>query len=212
MDKEQSKDLLWPLRIIIVGIFFWVIKPRYLTILFLPADNFFNVFGLEIIGTILVLIGVFIIYRIYPFPFTMISTVYIVFLLLYNISELIFGRYNFFITLKLYSPFFISIMLVFVSKIIQDGLRHFGSTELSRKWSYFAIITFFGFSVPYYVFVSMSVLGFCRFDDFYNYKITSNSVLLFLPVLIAFAFFLIYFVYYLIVSYKYLVGIQKKKT
>ena len=89
MDKEQTKELLVSLKIIIVGIFFWVLKPRYLTILFLSNNNFFNMFGFEIIGTILVLIGVMIIFRSYPFAYSLVSSMYIVFIFIINILDFI---------------------------------------------------------------------------------------------------------------------------
>ena len=111
MDKEQTKELLVSLKIIIVGIFFWVLKPRYLTILFLSNNNFFNMFGFEIIGTILVLIGVMIIFRSYPFAYSLVSSMYIVFIFIINILDFILYENFGYRAFQEYSVFFTSIML-----------------------------------------------------------------------------------------------------
>lgn len=207
MDKEQTKELLNSLRIIIVGIFFWVLKPRYFTAIFLSGDNFFNVFGFEIIGTILVLIGVMIIFRSYPFAYSLISSIYIIFIFVINILDFIlYGSYGY-RAFQEYSFFFTSIMLVFISKLMQDGLRHFGSTELARKWSSFAIIIFFGFTVPNYTYLTLKNLGYITLNQV---VINGRVFIAFLPAIAVFLFCMAYYLSYLIRSYKYLSNIQKK--
>lgn len=207
LDKEQTKELSAALKLIIVGIFFWILKPRLITRFFLPADNFFNIFGIEILGTILVLIGVMIIFRSYPFAYSLISSLYIIFIFLINVLEFFmydnFGYRMF----QSYTPFFTSIMLFFVSKLMQDALRHFGSTELARKWSGFAIIIIFGFTIPNYTWLTLKNLGYINFTGI---DINGKIFISMLPVLIVVIFCMIYYSYYLIRSFNYLSGIQKK--
>jgi len=207
VDKEQTKELLVSLKIIIVGIFFWVLKPRYLTILFLSNNNFFNMFGFEIIGTILVLIGVMIIFRSYPFAYSLVSSMYIVFIFIINILDFILYENFGYRAFQEYSVFFTSIMLVFISKLMQDGLRHFGSTELARKWSSFASIIFFGFSLPAFTFLTLKNLGYVTLNLI---NIDGTVFIRLLPVVIVLSFCMIYYMYYLVRSFKYLSNIQKK--
>lgn len=195
------------MRLIIVGIFFWVLKPRYITSFFLPPDNFLNMFGFEIIGTILVLIGILIIFRVYPFAYSIISSVYILFILLINILDFFLYNNADFKKFQEYSVFFTSIMLIFISKLVQDGLRHFGSSELARKWSGFAIIIFFGISIPSYTYLTLKNLGCISFSF---HTITKNMILGFLPVGIVALFCMAYYLIYLAKSLKYLSSIQKK--
>ena len=79
MDKEQSKELLNAFKLIIVGIFFWILKPKMITLFFFTDSHFLNTFPFEIIGTIGILIGILLIFRTYPFAYSLVSAVYIFF-------------------------------------------------------------------------------------------------------------------------------------
>lgn len=195
------------MRLIIVGIFFWIIKPRYLTNIIFDETNFFNVFGFEIIGTILVLIGVAIIFRVYPFAYSIISGIYILFILAINILDFFLYNNPSYKAFQEYSIFFTSIMLIFITKLIQDGLRHFGSTDLARKWSSFAIIISVGFTIPYYIFLTLKNYGFITF---HIPSISGKMFLHLAPVIVVLLFCFGYYMYYLVKSINYLTAIQKK--
>jgi len=208
LEKHQTKELVFSLVLILIGILFWVIKTKYFTYFFLAQDHFLNKFGYEIIGTILILIGIIIIKRIYPFVYSLIAEVLAYIILAFNILEFIFHDFQIFKEIAAYLPFIMSLELFFVSKILETGLRYFGNIELSKKWKYFAVIIFFGFSIPYYFFTSLTLCGLIKYEGF---KWTTKIIGLFIPFLIVVIFFFSYYLYYLIKSLRFLLKINKEK-
>jgi hypothetical protein len=209
LDKNQTKELAFSLMIIIIGIIFWLVKIRYFTFFWLPELHPLNVFGLEIIGTILILIGIIIIFRVYPFPYSYPSLVLIVFILVTNILDFIFYRYKIYRDIQQYSPVLIFLMLILISKLMESGLRYFGNKELSKEWKYLAIIILYGFTMPYYIFVSMNL---CRFITYEGFKITLKFVLIFLPIAISIISISIYYIRVIILSFGFLLKIHKDGT
>jgi hypothetical protein len=206
LEKNQTRELVFSFKLILIGIFFWVIKVKYFTFFWLPEFHILNIFGFEIIGTILILIGVCIIHRIYPFAFSNIARVLIIFILLMNISDFIFFRYKIFRDFQLYAPFIMSLMLVLISKLMQSGLRYFGNRDLSHRWMHFSTIILFGFSLPYYLLISAKLCGFIQYDDF---QITPKFIILFSPVAIIILSVFIYFIVSLVMSFNFLNKVQK---
>lgn len=208
MEKNQTKELVISLILILIGIFFWIIKIRYFTYFFLPQNHFLNKFGYEIIGTILILIGVIITKRIYPFVYSLIAEILVYIILILNILEFILHDFEVFKEITSYLPFIMSLELFFVSKIFETGLRYFGNIELSKKWKYFSIIIFFGFSIPYYLFTSLSLCGLIKYEGF---KLTNKIIGLFIPLGIVVLFFFLYYLHYLIKSLQFLLKLNKEK-
>ena len=189
MDKTQTKEFVFSLKLILVGIFFWIIKVRYLTFFWLPEFHFFNVFGLEIVGTILILTGISIINRIYPFAYAMLANVIIYVILIINILDFFLFRFRVYRELQQYTPFVMSVVLIVIAKLLESGIKYFGNKDLSRKWKYLAVIIFFGFSIPFYIYVSMNVAGFITYKGF---AITLKIILMFLPIVLSLIFFFLY--------------------
>lgn len=208
MEKNQTKELVYSMILIIIGILFWIIKIRYFTYFFLPSQHFLNKFGYEIIGTILILIGIVIIKRIYPFVFSIIAEILIYIILILNFLEFFLHDLQIFKEITAYLPFIMSLELFFVSKIFETGLRYFGNIDLSKKWKYFSIIIFFGFSIPYYLFTSLILCGLLKYESF---KFTKKMIGLFTPLIFVLSFFFLYYLNYLIKSLKFLLKINKEK-
>lgn len=108
--------------------------------------------------------------------------------------------------MQLYTPFLMSLMLIFVSRLMVNGLHYFGSNELAEKWSHIGIIIFFGFSIPYYTYVSLNVCGFIAYDVF---QISPKIIILFLPLLVTLLFLFFYYIHTLFLSFRFLQKVQK---
>lgn len=201
MDKDRTKELLFAFRVIIVGIFFWIFQFKYFTIFIFPSDHILNSISLELFGSVLIFLGVFFIRRYYPFAFTFISEIYIVMIIIYQVLELFFIYHPLFQILQKFTPFFMSIMLFFIAKLLQNGIKYFGGGQLAKQWSYFAVIIFFGFSIPYYTYALFNVCGFLKFQ---RYEISSSLIILAIPLLLLFLFMIAYYLLYLIKSFKFL--------
>jgi hypothetical protein len=208
LDKNQTQELIFSLQIILVGIFFWVIKVRYFTFFWLPRLHFLNVFGLEIIGKILIMIGILIIHRVYPFAYSYIAILLNAFILILNLLDFFLFRYKLFREIQEYTPFIMSLMLVFISKIMESGTRYFGSTNLPDKWKHIGVITFFGFSLPYYLYISMSLCGFITYDTI---QVSMKIITLFLPLILTLLFLFFYYLNTLVITFKFLYKNKKDK-
>ena len=208
LEKHRTKELVFSLILILVGILFWVVKIRYFTYFFFPLDHFLNKFGYEIIGTILILIGVIIIKRIYPFVYSIVAEILVYIILILNILEFFLHNFEIFKEIIAFLPFIMSLELFFVSKILETGLRYFGNIDLSKKWKYFSVIIFFGFSLPYYLLTSLSLCGLIKYEGF---KFTKKMIGLFTPLVIVLLFFFLYYLHYLIKSLQFLLKISKKR-
>jgi hypothetical protein len=208
VDKNQTQELIFSLRIILVGILFWVIKVRYFTFFWLPRLHFLNVFGLEIVGSVLILIGIMIIHRVYPFAYSYIAILLILLILVINILDFFFFRFRVFREIQEYTPFVMSLMLVFVAKIMESGTRYFGDQNLPEKWKHISVIIFFGFSIPYYTYVSANLCGFIKYDMI---SIEAKFVALFLPLLLTLLFFFFYYLHTIVITFKFLYDVKRKK-
>ena len=100
-----------------------------------------------------------------------------------NILDFFLFRFKIFRELQQYTPFLMSLMLVLVSKLMENGLHYFGSNELAEKWRNIGIIIFYGFSIPFYTFVSFNVCGFIAYDVF---QFSPKILILFLPFMLCF--------------------------
>lgn len=207
MDKEQTKELLLSLRLIIVGTFFWLLKPKFFLSFFLRCDSLCSILGLEIVGTILILIAILIIFFVFPFTYSLISCVYIIFVLVLDVLDFFLYRNPHYQLVQRYSLFFMALMLFFVAKLMQEGLRHFGSTGLSRKWADFSLWIFFGFCIPDYILVTLYNFGLLTLP---SGKTLQDVTLMLSPVIIITAFCLLYYICFLVKSFQYLSSIQKK--
>lgn len=208
LDKNQTKELINSFKLILLGIFFWLIKIRYITFFLLPEYHFLNVIGLEIVGTILIMIGILIIHRVYPFVFSLPAILLIFIIFTFNVLDFFLFRFKLYRTFQQYIPFVMSLMLMIISKLMESGIRYFGNIDLSKKWRYIAIIIFYGFSVPFYIFVSLNILGYIEYDFF---QFRPKVFLLFSPVIILIIYLIIYYLVTIISSLRFLSKIQEEK-
>ena len=100
-----------------------------------------------------------------------------------------------------------SIMLILIAKLLENGTRYFGNHELAEEWRYLGIIIFFGFSMPFYTYVSLNICGFIVYDVF---VIRPKIVVLFLPLILAVSFFFLYYLHALVQTFKYLGKVQRE--
>ena len=117
-------------------------------------------------------------------------------------------KYKIFRDIQQYTPFIMSLMLIFIAKLMESGTRYFGSRELAEKWQHVSVIFFFGFSIPFYTYVSLNVCGFIEYDVF---EFQPKILLLFLPLFLTLLFFFFYYLQTLIFTFKFLSGIQPEK-
>jgi len=209
LDKTQAKELIFSLRLILIGVFFWVIKVKYFTFFWLSENYFLNVVGLEIIGTLLILTGIIIIHRVYPFAYSSLAILLNWIILGINIIEILnfFIFNNFYIyLLNKYTPFIMSFMLFVISKLLKSGTKYFGNLELSKKWDYIGVVIFFGFSIPYYILISLEICGYISIDTI---RLTKKFILLFLPLTVVILSFFLYYLHVIIMSFKFLLDINK---
>jgi len=206
LDKTQTKEFVFSLKLILVGIFFWIIKVRYFTFFWLPEFHFLNVFGLEIVGTILILIAITIINRVYPFAYAMLANLMIYLILVINILDFFLFRFRIYRELQQYTPFLMSILLIVIAKLLESGIKYFGNKELSKNWKYLSVIIFFGFSIPFYSYVTLNIAGFITYKGF---TLSPKIVLIFSPIVLSLIFFFLYYIRILVKSFKYLASVQK---
>jgi hypothetical protein len=100
-----------------------------------------------------------------------------------------------------------SLMLVIISKLLESGIRYFGDSDLSKKWRYIAVVIFYGFSIPYYIYVSMDLCGFIK-PNIFEYR--PLVLVLFSPVILTILYLFIYYIHTLIISANFLNKIQIK--
>ncbi len=106
----------------------------------------------------------------------------------------------------MYTPFLMSLMLIFVSKLMESGLHYFGSNELAIKWKNSGVIIFFGFSIPFYTYASLNVCGFIAYDVF---QFNAKVLLLFLPLILTIIILFFYYLHTLILSFRFLQNVKK---
>ncbi len=206
LDKNQTKELAFSLKIILVGIFFWVIKVRYFTFFWLSRFHLLNLFGYEIVGTILILIGILIIHRVYPFVSSSIAILLTILVLIIHVLDFFLFKYKIYRAIQQYTPILMSLILFIVSKLMERGLHYFGSIELAEKWRNIGIIIFFGFSIPFYTYVSLNVCGFIAYDVF---QYSAKFFLLFLPLFLTILYLFFYYIHALFLSFRFLQKVQK---
>ena len=207
MDKNETKWLTVSLKLILIGIVFWVVKPRYLTHFILPEDNFLNAYGFELIGTILIMTGLVITRHVYPFFYTFFAEGFAVVVFVLNVLNFFLRDNEIFRQINCYDTFFMSLCLFFVSKLLENGLRYFGAPELARKWRYFAIIIFFGFTIPFYMTTTLFVCDLIQRESF---VVTGKLIGLAIPFLITIISAVIFYVVYLVKSFGFLNQIQRE--
>ena len=205
MDKNQTKELLLSLKLILVGIAFWIIRPRYFLFFLIKQETIFNTVVFVIIGTIIIIVALTMIHRVYPFAHTILALILSYFLLIVNILYVFLYRNEYYRAFSLYIPFIISIVLILISKILESGLRYFRNRELSRKWRYFVFIIFFGVSIPLYLFISLKIFGIISFNKI---EIDTKAVLIFLPIAITILILVLYYIIILIKSFNFLSKIK----
>ncbi|HNZ25662.1 MAG TPA: hypothetical protein PK385_00915 [Spirochaetota bacterium] len=209
MDKNQTNELINSFKLILIGIIFWVVKPRYVTYFLLDEFNVLNIFGFEIIGTILIMIGLIISRRIYPFVYLFVAEIFIYLIFVLNLLEFFLFKYKIFQEIQSFLPFLMSLTLVFISKILENGLKYFKNVELSRKWKNLSGIILFGIALPYYLFNTFRICGFIKFN---NIEITSKVLFLSIPALLTVAVLFLLYLRYLILSFRYLVRLKKEQA
>ncbi|MCG8570910.1 MAG: hypothetical protein MJB14_12295 [Spirochaetes bacterium] len=207
MDKNQAKELIQAFRLIIIGLIFWLFSTKNLFILFYPESALLHIIDTQIIGTILIMIGVIIIRSFYPLAYSAVSVVFIIFILIINILNMIFFRNPGYHTFSHYNIFFNSFMLFLIAKLFQNGLKYYGSMELSHRWRYIALILFFGFTVPCYTLTTMIV---SRFVIFSQIKLNFRYLVVFFPILATFILLVLYYLRNLYYSFQFLQSVNKK--
>ena len=77
----------------------------------------------------------------------------------------------------------------------------------SQKWSKFAVIIMFGFTIPYYSWTTVNIMNFVTYS-----KISFNGKIFIamLPVFLIIFYSMIYYLYFLILSFNHLSSVQKK--
>lgn len=210
MDKSETDIFLRSLKLILIGIFFWIIKIKYFTIFLFPKGFILNELGVELIGTIIILLGLLIINRVYPFVYSSFALFLCCFIGCINLLEIFnyffIKSYHLYILNK-YIPFFMSILLFFIAKLLKIGIKYFGNIELSKKWETIGVVILFGFSIPYYAFVSLEIKGFLMFEKAVFDK---TFFLLFLPLFFVIITLFFYFITTLVKTFKFLDSIKSE--
>ncbi len=208
MDKNRTQELIVSSRLILIGMIFWVIKLQYFTFFWLPENAFFANIGFEILGTIVILTGIIIIYRIYPFIDSIIAKYMLIAILLLNAVQ--FFLYNNIVFRQIHSfvPVMMSLVLFIITKLMKHSLRYFSNDELSAKWDMLGNTIFFGFSIPFYIFIAAHICNLIKYDTIL--KPTVKILFLFIPIGIIILIFFIYFIRILFSTLKFL-NLQKNK-
>lgn len=211
MDRTETKILVNSLKLIVIGIFFWILKIKYITLFFFPKSYVLNQIGFEIIGTILILTGLFIIHRVYPFAYSSFAILLCWFIAFINIIEIL----NYFIIksyyiyiLNKYLPFLMSLLLFLIARLLKSAVKYFGDLNLSKKWDAISLVILFGFSIPYYAFTSLEIYGFLSLE---KARFGKAFFLLFTPLFIIILYLFFYYIYTLANTFKFLNHITKNK-
>lgn len=208
MDKEQTKDLLHALQLILVGTFFWLIRPNIIASIFVSVKHPFQLFyGLEIIGSILIFIATLIVFFVFPFQYSIISVFVSVSILILNIFDFFMYKNPIMQIIHSYLPLLMSIMLYFASRLMQVGMRHFGATQLSRTWKFFSILIIFAFSVPYYIFTTVKHFDLITFP---KGEVLRDFMIAMIPAMILMLICFVYYAVVLVKSIRYLSQIQNR--
>lgn len=208
MDKEQTKDLLHTLQLILIGTFFWLIRPNVISSFLVSVNHPFQLFcGLEIIGSVLIFIATLIVFFVFPFQYSMISMIVSFSILILNILDFFMYKNSVMQVIHSYLPVLMSVMLHFASRLMQVGMRHFGAMQLSRTWKTFSVLIIFSFSVPYYIFITAKYFDLIVFP---TGDVLQTFLAAMIPAIILVAFCFIYYAVILIKSIRYLSQIQKR--
>lgn len=208
MDKEQTKDLLHTLQLILIGTFFWLIRPNVISSFLVSVNHPFQLFcGLEIIGSVLIFIATLIVFFVFPFQYSMISMIVSFSILVLNILDFFMYKNSVMQVIHSYLPVLMSVMLHFASRLMQVGMRHFGAMQLSRTWKTFSVLIIFSFSVPYYIFITAKYFDLIVFP---TGDVLQTFLAAMIPAIILVAFCFIYYAVILIKSIRYLSQIQKR--
>lgn len=128
-------------------------------------------------------------------------------ILIMNVLNFFLYNLEIFKRMQLYTPFLMSLMLMFIAKLMVNALIYFGNSELSYKWKYIGEIIFYGFSLPYYTLVSIKVCGIVSFK---LNSITPGLIVLFLPLVFIVLSLLIYYLHTLVLTFRFLLKLQEK--
>lgn len=208
MDKEQTKDLLRTLHLILIGTFFWLIRPNIVSSFFTSVNYPFQLFcGLEIIGTVLILIATLIVFFVFPFQYSLISVIVSFSILVLNVLDFFLYKNPVMQVIHSYLPVLMSVMLHFASRLMQVGMRHFGAIQLSRTWKTFSVLIIFAFSVPYYIFITAK---YCNLIVFPTGDVLQTFLAAMIPAIVLVTFCFTYYGLTLVKSIKYLLQIQKR--
>lgn len=208
MDKEQTKDLLHTLQLILIGTFFWLIRPNVISSFLVSVNHPFQLFcGLEIIGSVLIFIATLIVFFVFPFQYSMISMIVSFSILVLNILDFFMYKNPVMQVIHSYLPVLMSVMLHFASRLMQVGMRHFGAMQLSRTWKTFSVLIIFSFSVPYYIFITAKYFDLIVFP---TGDVLQTFLAAMIPAIILVTFCFIYYAVILIKSIRYLSQIQKR--
>lgn len=208
MDKEQTKDLLHALQLVLIGTFFWLIRPNIIASFFVSVNHPFQLFcGLEIIGSVLIFIATIIVFFNFPFQYSLISLIVSASILILNILDLFIYKNPVMQVIHSYFPVMMSVMLHFAARLMQVGMWYFGATKLSRTWKTFSVLIIFSFSLPYYIFITANHFNLITFP---TGEVLRNFLVAMIPAMILIAFCFIYYSVILIKSIRYLSQIQKR--
>lgn len=208
MDKEQTKDLLRALKLILIGTFFWLIRPNIIASFFVKVNHPFQLFyGLEIVGSVLIFIATLIVFFVFPFQYSMISVVVSLSILILNILDFFLYKNPIMQIIHSYLPLLMSIMLHFAARLMQVGMRHFGATHLSRTWKTFSLQIIFAFSLPYYIFITGKHFNLITVA---TGEVLRDFIIAMIPAIILLAFCFIYYTIVLVKSIKHLSQIQNR--
>lgn len=208
MDKEQTKDLLRALKLILIGTFFWLIRPNLIASVFMEVSHPFQLFyGVEIVGSILIFIATLIVFFVFPFQYSMISVFVSVSILILNILDFFLYKNSVMQVIHSYLPVLMSIMLHFASRLMQVGMRHFGATKLSRTWKILSLLIIFAFTVPYYVFITAT-----HFDmiSIPTGEVLRDFLITMIPAMVLVLFCFVCYAVVLVKSIRYLSQIQNR--
>lgn len=208
MDKEQTKDLLHALQLILIGTFFWLIRPNIIASFFVSVNHPFQLFcSLEIVGSVLIFIATLIVFFVFPFQYSMISMIVSFSILVLNILDFFMYKNPVMQVIHSYLPVLMSVMLHFASRLMQVGMRYFGATQLSRTWKTFSVLIIFSFSLPYYIFITANHFNLITFP---TGDVLQAFLASMIPAMVLVAFCFIYYAVILIKSIRYLSQIQKR--
>ncbi len=208
MEKNRTHELILSSKLILIGLILWVIKVQYFTFFWIPESDLFANIGLEILGTSLILVGIFIISRVYPFIDAVIAKYILFVVLVLNVLNFFLYSFPVFKEIHSFAPVLMSLVVVTITKLMKHSLNYFSNSELASKWDIFGNITFFGFTLPFYLFISAHICSLIEYERFM--KLNLKVLLLFIPYGILVAGFFIYFITVLFDTLKFLNKIKEQ--